>query len=190
MPESPYPQCRRGAALVCHPATSCNVARTLEGWVCLVDKHRFLVGFTLRGDLDRLTIPGPGAPQRTDRLWEHTCFETFLAMPGQDAYWELNFSPSTQWAAYKFPRYREAGFPTPDIEPRIIVHRSPERLDLHATAALDALDTGRGLLIGLAAVIESLDGQFSYWALRHAPGRPDFHDRAGFALELIPGAQA
>lgn len=190
MPESPYPQCRRGAALVCHPATSCNVARTLEGWVCLVDEHRLLIGFTLRGDLDRLTIPGPGAPQRTDRLWEHTCFETFLAMPGQDAYWELNFSPSTQWAAYKFPRYREAGFPTPDIEPRIIVHRSPERLDLHATAALDALDTGRGLQIGLAAVIESLDGQFSYWALRHAPGRPDFHDRAGFALELIPGAQA
>jgi hypothetical protein len=166
------------------------VARTLEGWVCLVDEHRLSVGFTLRGDLDRLTIPGPGAPQRTDRLWEHTCFETFLAIPGQDAYWELNLSPSTEWAAFRFPRYREARCPAPDLVPRIIVHRSPARLDLRATAALDALDTGRGLQVGLSAVIESLDGQFSYWALRHAPGRPDFHHRAGFALELTPGAQA
>jgi hypothetical protein len=166
------------------------VARTLEGWVCLVDEHRFLVGFTLRGDLDRLTIPGPGAPQRTDRLWEHTCFEAFLAMPGQDPYWELNLSPSTEWAAYRFLRYREAGGPAPDLEPRITVQRSPERLELHAVAALGALDTDRGLQVGLSAVVESLDGALSYWALRHGPGRPDFHHRAAFALELKPGAQA
>jgi hypothetical protein len=157
---------------------------------CLLDEHRLSVGFSLRGDLDRLRLPAPGAPRRTDRLWEHTCFEAFLARPGQDAYWELNLAPSTEWAAYGFRRYREGGCPAPDFEPRIVVHRSQGRLDLHAVAALDTLETGLVLQVGLSAVIEPLDGPLSYWALRHAPGRPDFHLRAAFALELQPGAQA
>jgi hypothetical protein len=38
--------------------------------------------------------------------------------------------------------------------------------------------------MGLSAVIEERDGMLSYWALRHAPGKPDFHRRDGFALEL------
>jgi hypothetical protein len=30
----------------------------------------------------------------------------------------------------------------------------------------------------------ALSGALSYWALRHPPGKPDFHHPAGFALEL------
>jgi hypothetical protein len=33
-------------------------------------------------------------------------------------------------------------------------------------------------------VIEAADGSLSYWALRHPPGKPDFHHRDAFALEL------
>jgi len=36
----------------------------------------------------------------------------------------------------------------------------------------------------LSAVIEEESGTLSYWALRHAPGRADFHHPDGFALEL------
>jgi hypothetical protein len=38
--------------------------------------------------------------------------------------------------------------------------------------------------IGLSAVIEEQDGTISYWALRHAAGKPDFHHPDGFAMEL------
>ena len=38
--------------------------------------------------------------------------------------------------------------------------------------------------IGLSAVIEEEDGTISYWALRHAPGKPDFHHPDAFAMEL------
>jgi len=38
--------------------------------------------------------------------------------------------------------------------------------------------------IGLAAVIEELDGTKSYWALAHPPGAPDFHHADCFALTL------
>jgi hypothetical protein len=44
------------------------------------------------------------------------------------------------------------------------------------------------LRLGLAAVIEELDGARSYWALRHAPGAPDFHHVEGLALRLEPGS--
>ena len=38
--------------------------------------------------------------------------------------------------------------------------------------------------IGLSAVLEEKDGTKSYWALRHPPGKPDFHHPDCFALEL------
>jgi hypothetical protein len=36
----------------------------------------------------------------------------------------------------------------------------------------------------VSAVVETLDGALSYWALRHPPGKPDFHHADSFALEL------
>ncbi len=46
------------------------------------------------------------------------------------------------------------------------------------------LDLDRTWMIGLSAVIEELDGRKSYWALAHAPGKPDFHQRTCFVLQL------
>jgi hypothetical protein len=33
-------------------------------------------------------------------------------------------------------------------------------------------------------VIEEKNGALSYWALRHPAGKPDFHRRSAFAMEL------
>ena len=60
-------------------------------------------------------------------------------------------------------------------------------MELEATVRLEALEDLRGahrLKIALAAVIEDRDGRLSYWALRHAPGKPDFHHPSAFALEV------
>ena len=40
------------------------------------------------------------------------------------------------------------------------------------------------LRLGLCAVIEEESGVLSYWALKHRPGRPDFHHPDGFVLEI------
>jgi hypothetical protein len=40
------------------------------------------------------------------------------------------------------------------------------------------------LAVGLAVIIDEGSGAFSYWALRHAPGKPDFHHIEAFALRL------
>jgi hypothetical protein len=48
------------------------------------------------------------------------------------------------------------------------------------------LDGARGTILelGLAAVLESAAGQRSYWSVRHAAERADFHDRRGFCARL------
>jgi hypothetical protein len=40
------------------------------------------------------------------------------------------------------------------------------------------------LRVALSAVVEEENGTLSYWALRHAPGKADFHCPDGFVLEL------
>jgi hypothetical protein len=42
----------------------------------------------------------------------------------------------------------------------------------------------RVLRLGLSSVIEDNRGRLGYWALRHAPGKPDFHNPEGFAFEI------
>jgi hypothetical protein len=165
------------AVLERHSATPCAALRGIQVSVEL--RAMLKVRYILEGDIASLRIPDARAPRIADRLWQHTCCELFLMRPGEEGYRELNFSPSGEWAAYEFSRYREGG-PLAVPDPGIRVSRRRDRLELEA-----AIDTSaRKVRIGLSAVVEDLDGGLSYWALRHAPGKPDFHHRDAFALEL------
>jgi hypothetical protein len=160
-----------------HPAAPCDALRGIR--VSIGRKPESLqVAFVLEGEIDRLRIPAPRAPRASERLWQHTCCEVFVAH-ALPAYREFNLSPSGEWAAYEFARYREgSSFVIPD--PAIVVTRAAGRLELSATIGNRA---GK-IRIGLSAVIEDEKGMLSYWALRHAPGKPDFHHPDAFALEL------
>jgi hypothetical protein len=161
------------AVLERHSTTPCAALRGIEVFV-QPQARRLRLRYVLEGDIDRLRIP----PRSADPLWRHTCCELFLMQVGGKSYRELNFSPSGEWAAYEFSRYREGG-PLAVPDPGIQVRRAPGRLELEA-----AVDSPGKLRLGLSAVVEALDGSLSYWALRHAPGRPDFHHPDTFALEL------
>jgi hypothetical protein len=145
--------------------------------------------YILRGGITALRMPQPAAPMRADRLWQHTCFEAFLAPQAGDAYCEFNFSPSTQWAAYRFDAYRE-GMQDVDllVAPKIDVTRTEDSLVLDARIDLRPVPELHGdLCVALTAVIEEADDTLSYWALAHAEGKPDFHRKAGFTLLLSAG---
>jgi hypothetical protein len=139
------------------------------------------VKYVIEGNLARLRVPAVRMPRRADRLWEHTCCEIFVARIGEAAYHEFNFSPSGEWAAYAFSSYRKGG-PLSDatVNPSIAVRISAAKLELDATVQVGL----ESLRIGLSAVMEDEEGARSYWALRHAPGKPDFHHPDAFALEL------
>jgi len=176
------------AVLSPHDAEPGNPARSIAVEVRLTPEALLACHYTLEGDLARLRVPAPHAGQRTEGLWRHTCFEAFIAVPGARGYYEFNFSPSRDWAAYDFEDYRSgmsaASLPrAPDPE----VHSHGDRLELMVTVALTGLARLQGarlLRLALAAVCETTAGQLSYWALRHSSGRPDFHHPDGFVLEL------
>jgi hypothetical protein len=145
--------------------------------------HYFLTG------ADRLNIPAFAHFVRADKLWERTCLEAFVtAVPG-GAYYEFNFSPSTAWAAYRFPNYRESMMaPKEILRPSVeLRYDSPQRFELRAHLGLGGfpdLPADEIWHIGLSAVIEETRGRKSYWALAHPPGKPDFHHPDCFALTL------
>jgi hypothetical protein len=140
--------------------------------------------FCLVGDISGLSIPASRSPRRTDRLWRHTCFEAFVMAGEGPEYREFNFSPSGEWAVYDFRNYRNGGVLENDLAPGIVVHKTMDRLELGAEIGQVLLPQGRRLRLGLSAIVEDAAGILSYWALRHPPGKPDFHHTDAFALQL------
>jgi hypothetical protein len=165
--------------------------RSIDADATRSDDGDLVFSYQLRGDMIRLLIPTVQTENPNAALWEHTCFEAFIAILGNSAYQEFNFSPSGQSATYTFSDYRQPdGHCVLSKMPRISIELSVGRLDLIAVVSQELLLPGMAtsnLQIGLSAVIESTDmpdSNHSYWALRHPAARPDFHHRDSFALEL------
>ena len=179
-----------------------GIVRSLEASVEQRDGGLLLFRFTLEADMSRIRVPELRSPRQADELWRHTCFEAFIAPasapvpapaspPGATGYCELNFAPSSEWAAYGFNDYRQGMSPLGVAAPDIRVEQTPERQQLDvrvdgravlAAAKLDAASPK--FRIALTAILEDEHGTISYWALKHAPARPDFHHPAGFILEV------
>ena len=174
--------------LTWHTETSSRTVQAIEARVVWMESGSLSLTYFLNGDTTRLRIPPPRDPRRADGLWQHTCFEVFIAEKGQQSYWEFNFSPSGEWAGYVFRGYRDGG-PIEDdkLDPGITVWSAANCFELEACVRLDRFLTitpQAALRLGLSAVIEENDGELSYWALKHPPGKPDFHHPDSFALEL------
>jgi hypothetical protein len=167
------------SALVCHPQTLCEAVRSIDAEISRTAHGLVSVTYRIAGDLERVRIPAPRAPAQKERLWQRTCCEIFVARADGPAYHEFNFSPSGEWAGYAFERYREgARLDIPD--PCIVVRTTSRELELQASIGVAH---GRSR-VGISVVIEDVSGGLSYWALRHPPGKPDFHRAEAFALEL------
>jgi hypothetical protein len=177
------------AALASHPSTPNNAVRRLGVQLRAEEPGILVFRYSLDADMSRVRIPPSGAGGRADALWKHTCFEAFVAPADAPGYHEFNFSPSLDWAIYRFSAYREGMAPAEvGRDPEISVRRDDDGLELRSTVHLGRLADLRGarhLRIALAAVIEDGNGRLSYWGLRHPPGKPDFHHPDGFALEVI-----
>jgi hypothetical protein len=182
--------CEQTTDLIAHASSPAAGIHDLSARIIAEAPGRLRLHYSLAADLSRLRVPAPAAGRRVDELWKHTCFEAFIANAGASAYHEFNLSPSGDWAAYRFSAYRQGRSPAQlAAAPQIAMHRDDSRLQFHCSLAWppDAARRERGpLRVALAAVIEAVDGSLSYWAVRHAPGKPDFHHPEAFALELTP----
>ncbi|HYF24077.1 MAG TPA: DOMON-like domain-containing protein [Caulobacteraceae bacterium] len=144
---------------------------------------RLRLRYRVEGDVAALALPAPAASERADELWATTCFEAFVRSGEGDGYHEINLSPSTRWAVYRFDAYRE-GMTNAEVPPPRISADRGAVFELEAEVALPWIADAPAWRVALTAVIEHTSGRKSYWSLAHAPGRPDFHHPHGFALEL------
>ena len=175
-------------AMLAHPSTPCNAVQSLQVQLSMPGPHLLALRYELRGDLSRIRIGSETVPGRADGLWKHTCFEAFIQPGGSPSYYELNFSPTREWAVYGFDTYRE-GMTCIDLTspPEITVQREHHQLQLLATVPLPdpaTLGAAPPTKLALSAVVEEDNGTLCYWAVQHAAGKPDFHHSSGFALEL------
>ena len=173
-----------------HPDSLCFAATHVEAEVARPCAGTLVLCYFVTGKISDLRMPPVMAAARTDELWRHTCFEAFVrASPGA-GYYEFNFAPSTQWAAYRFGGYRTGMRVATEISaPRIEVQSRRDCYTLQASLQLDQLSSlprAAGWSLGISAVIEETSGRKSYWALAHPPGKADFHHSDCFAYELHP----
>jgi len=174
--------------LLRHPDTPSRAVQAVTAEATRTAERKLALRYILRGDIRALRIPSPRPARIGWKLWRHTCCEVFLREKGADAYHELNFSPSAEWAAYSFARYRDGGPLIDDaLNPQIAVRSDEKQLELSALVDLARISPPyprAALALALSVVVEEESGVLSYWALRHAPGKPDFHHADAFALEL------
>src|SRR6185295_19955792 len=104
-----------------HPESRISAAEHVEVVVTRPQPERLLLSYVVAGKMSDVVIPPVAKATRSDNLWQHTCFEAFVRGASGREYYEFNFSPSTQWAAYRFIGYRSgmcvaAEVDTPPIE--------------------------------------------------------------------------
>jgi hypothetical protein len=173
-----------------HPDSRCVAATRIDAEVLRPSGGTLVLAYAVYGNIGELRLTPMTASVRSDELWQQTCFEAFVGSAADAAYYELNFAPSSRWAAYRFSSYRSGmRVATEIVAPRIEVQSAPDRFTLQAVLSLDglsALPRDVGWRLGLAAITEDTRGGKSYWALAHPPGKPDFHHFDCFAHQLSP----
>ena len=150
--------------------------------------------YRLQGPLEQLVLAEPApTPRRRDGLWQSTCFEAFVGVVGQAAYWELNLSPSGDWNLYRFDGYRSGGREEAAIQ-ALPCRQQRSNGTLTAALTVELSLAGAGwfatddpqLELALTAVLEHRQMGCQYWALQHCAAQPDFHQRPSFvALEQL-----
>jgi hypothetical protein len=158
------------------------------------------LSYSLMGNVEDVFLPPTFVtPCRKDELWKTTCFEFFLAVKDQPQYWEFNLSPSGDWNVYYMDKYRRVGFreETSIQELAFEVQMTPVTMSslaesnevgvfqLNAMLNLNSIVPQNQLLeFGITAIIQTTNGNETYWALAHPAPFADFHLRESFILGL------
>lgn len=170
------------------PFTAPNIQSiSITGKISLQD-NIITLHYLLAGKIEEILLPMKSIkPNRKDELWKMTCFEFFLAIKDQAQYWEFNMSPSGDWNVYHMDAYRRIGFREEmsiqwlpfDVQSEVGMFHLNALVDLHPI-----LQPGQFLEFGITAVIQTTEGNETYWALTHPASAADFHLRESFILGL------
>jgi hypothetical protein len=137
--------------LVPHPATPPSAVAGVTCSVTWRDVGEWRLDFMVGSAAEWLRLPPPAPPARADGLWRQTCFEMFLRDPSSGEYLEFNFSPSGQWAAWRFDGY-PTGRSDLEVAPPRIFTTDPLQFQTFAQTHLGGLGFDPEALRALAEV--------------------------------------
>jgi hypothetical protein len=151
-------------------------------------ENRLFIRYAVTREINSILLPAlSNSAARKHDLWKATCFEFFIAIKDQPQYWEFNMSPSGDWNVYAMDAYRqvnmreETAFTQLPFEFRKIDGES----SLDISVDLNPILQPESILeIGITTIIQTKDGNETYWALAHPGQQADFHLRDSFILEL------
>ncbi len=150
--------------------------------------NKFFLRYEVNGGIDQILLSAKSSsPSRTDDLWKATCFEFFIAIPNQPEYWEFNMSPSGDWNVYKMEAYRRVGFreETAFTQLPFVLRETGDQLSMEISVDLSPiLQPQQKVQVGITAIIQSVDGGETCWALAHPGTQADFHLRESFILSV------
>jgi hypothetical protein len=160
---------------------------TITGSIARQD-NVLALSYSLTGSIEEILLPSRSAqPSRKDELWKGTCFEFFLALKDQPQYWEFNMSPSGDWNVYRMDGYRRIGFRKEMSIQQLLFETRQETNSFTLQAWLNLsliFELDDPLEVGITAIIQTKDGNETYWALTHPAPQADFHLRDSFILAL------
>ena len=152
-------------------------------------ENRLSIRYAVTGEIDSVLLPAlSNSPARKHDLWKATCFEFFIAIKDQPHYWEFNMSPSGNWNVYAMDAYRqvnmreEIAFTQLPFEFR----KNENEITLDVSVDLNPIIQPETFLeLGITTIIQTHNGNESYWALAHPGPHADFHLRDSFTLVVV-----
>lgn len=145
-----------------------------------------LLQYKVLGPIDKILIPAPAKEARFhDLLWQSTCFEVFLQEGSQTAYEEWNFSPSGDWANFRFSEYRQRTMENIPSHPPQDLKFSHDEHQIILEAKIPKKESGAhthapNFRYGLTAILHLHSGMKQYWAMTHLSDQANFHLAASF----------
>src|SRR6478609_2309290 len=116
-----------------HPGSRLSAPEHVAAVVTRPQPARLVLSSTVTGKIGDSIIPPAARTTRADNLWQHTCFEAFVHSASANEYYEFNFSPSAQWAAYRFTDYRSGMCMATEVDtPAIDILSNPRSFSLQA----------------------------------------------------------
>jgi hypothetical protein len=142
--------------------------------------------YEVSGDVAQIDfVPPAELPSRRSQLWKATCFEFFLGLPNSSRYWEFNLAPSGDWNVYRLEDYRTGMQEEAAIKLLPFSMESGEIFTLNLHLDLSTIIQPEQVIeLSITTVIKTLDGKFSYWALKHCGKQADFHLRNSFEIAI------
>lgn len=168
------------------PTASLEIEAKLE-----VQSEGFLLSFEVTGEgVERIVLlPKNPKPARKNDLWKETCFECFFGVGGTKQYFEFNGSTSGDWALYSFEDYRKGMKDAPVSADPVLQKMEKSAGKLICEWRIPYFTKAILQSASLTAVIKTgvikTDEEISYWALKHAGEKPDFHLRNSFTYRFI-----